>query len=88
MNIWQSYKQERGCLMHFAHLANTLLKDEESARDNHVLACNSAKYSPIKKNSLTDSTPPHLKYVATLPCNISLMDYFTDIHVSQGSVAT
>jgi len=25
--------------MHFAHLANTLLKDEESARDNHVLAC-------------------------------------------------
>jgi len=29
------------------HLANTLLKDEESARDNHVLACNFAKYSPI-----------------------------------------
>ena len=24
VNIWQSYKQERGCLMHFAHLANTL----------------------------------------------------------------
>jgi len=41
------YKQERGCLMHFARLANTLLKDEESARDNHVLACNFAKYSPI-----------------------------------------
>ena len=34
MNILQSYKQERGCLMHFAHLSNTLLKDEESARDN------------------------------------------------------
>jgi len=34
VNIWQSYKQERGCLMHFGHLANTLLKDEESARDN------------------------------------------------------
>jgi len=29
-NIWQSYKQKRGCLMHFARLANTLLKDEES----------------------------------------------------------
>jgi len=27
-DIWHSYKQERGCLMHFAHLANTLLKDE------------------------------------------------------------
>jgi len=39
--------QERGCLMHFARLANTLLKDEESACDNHVLSCNFAKYSPI-----------------------------------------
>jgi len=37
VNILQSYKQERGCLLHFARLANTLLKDEESARDNHVL---------------------------------------------------
>jgi len=26
---------------------STLLKDDESARDNHVLACNFAKYSPI-----------------------------------------
>ena len=33
--------------MHFARLANTLLKDEEIARDNHVLACNFAKYSLI-----------------------------------------
>ena len=33
--------------MHLAHLANSLLKDEESARDNDVLACNFAKYSPI-----------------------------------------
>jgi len=33
--------------MHFARLANTQLKDEESARDNHVFACNFAKYSPI-----------------------------------------
>ena len=37
VNILQSYKQERGCLLHFARLANTLLKDEESARDNDVL---------------------------------------------------
>ena len=33
--------------MHFARMANTLLEDEESARDNYVLACNFAKYSPI-----------------------------------------
>ena len=31
VNIWQSYKQERGCHMHFARVANTLLKDKESA---------------------------------------------------------
>jgi len=49
VNIWQKlgYKQESDCLMHFAHLTNTLLKDEESARDNHVLACSFAKYLPI-----------------------------------------
>ena len=29
-----------------------------------------------------------LKYVATLPCNLSLMACFADINVSQGSVAT
>ena len=31
VNIWQSYKQERGCVEHFVRLANTLLKDDESA---------------------------------------------------------
>jgi len=30
-----------------ARLANTLPKDEESAQDNHVLACNFAKDLPI-----------------------------------------
>jgi len=32
VNIWESYKQERGCLIHSALLATTLLKDEESAQ--------------------------------------------------------
>jgi len=40
--------------MQFARLTTTLLK-EESARDNHVLACNFACYLPILKMfSLTD----------------------------------
>jgi len=40
----------------FACLANTLLKDLQSARNNQVLACNFAKYSPILKTfSPTDS---------------------------------
>ena len=33
VNIWQSYKQEGGCLVHFVCLATTLLKDEESLID-------------------------------------------------------
>jgi len=89
---------ERGCLMHFACLANTLLKDEESAQD--VLACNFANYLPILNLLFTHrlsnkpfliwilTPPPHLKYAATLPCNLSLMACFADINVSQNSVAT
>ena len=76
-----------------------LLEDEESARDNHVLAFNFAKYSPIKKiHSHTHSnkpfliwlltTPSHLKYVATLPCNLSLMACFADVNDFKGSVPT
>jgi len=61
VNIWQSYQQQRGCLVHFARLANTLLKDEESARDNHVLAYKFAKYLPIKKNSVGVDSPWRLK---------------------------
>ena len=34
------------------------------------------------------TTPPHLKYAATLLCNLSLMACFADINVSQGCVAT
>jgi len=32
VNIWQSYKQEGGCLMNFVRLATTPLKDEEFTR--------------------------------------------------------
>ena len=43
VNIWQCYKQEGGCLMHFVRQATRLLKDEKSARDSHTLACNFAE---------------------------------------------
>ena len=33
-------------------------------------------------------TPLQLEYVATLPCNLSLMACFANVNVSQGSVAT
>ena len=80
--------------MHFASLANTLLKDEESARGNHLLACNFSKYLPILKKFAGRlrnkpfliwllTTPPHIEYVATLPCNLSLMACISDINISQ-----
>ena len=34
------------------------------------------------------NNPTTLKYVATLPCNLSLRACFADINVSRGSVAT
>ena len=39
----------RDVAVYFVHLATTLLKEDKSARDNHLLACNFAKYSPILK---------------------------------------
>jgi len=47
VNIWQSYKQERDCLVHFLRLLAVYWPDAQSARDNHALACNFAKYSPL-----------------------------------------
>jgi len=44
VNIWQSYRQERDCLVHFLRLLAVSWPSAQSARDNHVLACNFAKY--------------------------------------------
>jgi len=44
-------------------LATTLLKDDECAQDNHII---------IWLLTITS----HLKYVATLPCNLSLITCF------------
>jgi len=36
--------------------ANALLKDEENARDNHILACNFWQiFADLKKKSVADS---------------------------------
>jgi len=53
-NIWQSYKQEHGCLMHFARLTNTLLKDDGSAETITFLLVTLPDINRLKK-SLTDS---------------------------------
>jgi len=85
----KSYNQQRGCLMHFARLANTLLKDEESTRDKTItfLLVTLPNIHRFKKNSTPRrsnkpfliwllTTPTHLKYAATLPCNLSLRACF------------
>jgi len=35
------------CVVHFLRLLAVWWPDTQSARDNYVVACNSAKYSPI-----------------------------------------
>ena len=68
-------------------------------RNYHVFACNFAKYSPISIFfTLRPSnkpfliwlltTPLHIRYAATSPCNLSSLVCFADINVSQSSAAT
>jgi len=47
VNIWQSYKQKRDCLVHILHLLAVCWPGAQSAWDNHAFARNFAKYSPI-----------------------------------------
>ena len=100
VNIWQNYRQECGCLIHFARLANTLLKDEEKKVHETIRFLLVTLPNIYRFKKITDTlsnkpfliwlltTPPHLKYVATLPCNLSSMACFAYIDVSQRSVAT
>ena len=45
VNIWQSYKQKRDCLVHFLRLLAVFWPGAQSARDNHVLASNT--HTPV-----------------------------------------
>ena len=84
--------------MHLVRLATTLLEDEESARNNNVLACNFSKYSPIvKKTDGLSSIPflislltssPHREYVSAPALQVIVNRFFSGINVSQGSEAT
>ena len=101
LNRFKNLKNHWKILRKFAHCARGQHTTErkKSAPDNHVLACNFAKYLPILfffTRRLSNkpfliwllTTPPHLKYADTLPCNLSLRLCFADNNVSQGSVAT
>ena len=53
VNIRQSYKQERDCLVHFVRLANALIKDGESVRNK--------QFAP-RSRQITTSTPHHSNF--------------------------
>ena len=55
VNIWQSYSQERGCLMHFAHLANTLPKTKKVHETIMFLLVTLPNIHRFKKKLLSDS---------------------------------
>jgi len=93
------YKQERDCLVHFLRLLAVCWPGTQSARNNSLLFVTLPNIHRLKiffTRRLSNkhfliwllTTPSHLKYVATLPCNLSLMACFADIYVLQGSVAT
>ena len=74
--------------MHFLRLLAAWWPGTQTARNNHLLACNFAKYLPIflifftgrlsNKHFLISllTTPPHLNNVATLSCNLSSIACF------------
>ena len=83
--------------MHFARLANTPLntkKVHETVTFLFVTLPNIRRFNFFNRLSNKPfliwllKTSPHLKYAATLPCNLLLMACFGDISVSQGSVET
>jgi len=49
VNIWHSYGQKGGLCLALSSTSSSAVEGRTSARDNHLLACNFAKYSP-KKN--------------------------------------
>ena len=74
VNIWQSYMQERGCLMHFMRLATRLLKMKKVHETTTFLLVtlpNIHRFNDRLSNKpvlILLTTLKHLQYVATLPC--------------------
>jgi len=64
VNIWQSYKQERGCLMHFARLANTLLKTNKVHETITFLLVTLPNIYRFKKTTVRLSNKPFLILVS------------------------
>jgi len=102
VNIWQSYKQKRDCLVHSSSVSivcvgkarkmhetiTTLLLVTLPYIHQLIFFTRILSNKPFLIWLLT--TLPHLKYVTTLPYNFLSIACFADIklNVSQASVAT
>jgi len=73
--FWHSYRQKVDCVVHFLHLRAVWWPGK------HLLVCNCQIFTDFKifvTGRLSNkpflvwllTIPPHLKYVATLPCNL------------------
>jgi len=91
--------QERDCFVHFLRLLAVRLPSAQVHLTITFLLVTLPNIHRFYFFSLTDSadkpfliwllkSPPHLKYVATVPSNLSLVACFAKINVSQGRVAT
>jgi len=91
LNRW-TFGKVTSKTVHFLLLLTVCWPGAQSARDNHALACNFAKYSPILNffsQALSNksfliwllTTPPHSTCVATLPCILSLLACFAYINL-------
>jgi len=73
-NIWHSYKQERGCLVHFAHLVNTLLKDEVGGDQMYLVPVMSKTVGDASHNSHRVVVPNTWASVATGTVELQRLD--------------
>ena len=91
LNRW-TFGKVTSKTVHFLLLLTVCWPGAQSARDNHALACNFAKYSPILiffSQALSNksfliwllTTPPNSTCVATLPCILSLLACFAYINL-------
>jgi len=63
VNIWQSYKQESDCLVHFLRLLVVCWPGAQCVQDDHAHANNFAKYSSILNSVFTSRLSNKLFFI-------------------------
>ena len=88
VNIWQSFKQERGCPMRFIRFFSNVANRRTKCLRQPLSWTSRNIHQFQKKNNFAErlsnkpflswliTTPPHFKYVATVRCNLSSIACF------------